>query len=562
MGERRISVHFYVKVEITSLSRNYCLHTRTILKKNYFYLHVFLYKIPDPLREALNFHISYVSNGPNPAPVFPELCCSVGQRSHRVIMKYFHNLETFGFYTPHNETAIMGPLRKTCSNAFKIHARRLLNHKRCETTKIGSAKKGDLLNYLLNSAAGPEIENKVYVNVNEWYYVCSNMVKRCKEIENTLPRSRLVRRASEMSARDKAPRRSKRRRGSERDSLDFSKIRKVHINVPGDTRPNIEVNEIKSNKQIFADDVMLRAKKKYRRPFKKLKYYQRKERVKELSRDVVASCFRGYSDLEKNKQLGIDVITLLDEVKMNICMQLNLSFTEIQKYMTPPADHENEEDEDKPEEFDMAVALLGEVTAGGYNRLRSLLVKTKWTDVKKFPSFYKLTQSRPRVDSTVVLPVQSAADPIEENEAETDTVDDAFVSISLDDVMETLERSNEALACSRLYGSWRNYFDIMVSKHTKKNRNLVGNIAIIDSYDGAIHSNSDKERCNIVSFSSQVFSNGTVTSGISTASSKNILTWLQFIGEEKFCNLLPTIYLKTKLQRSSLYIPGPLKFSE
>ena len=81
----------------------------------------------------------------------------------------------------------------------------------------------------------------------------------------------------------------------------------------------------------------------------------------------------------------------------------------------------------------------------------------------------------------------------------------------------------------------------MLLKHRKKNKNLDGNIAIVNSYDGAIHSNSDKERCNIVPFSSQVFSIGTVSSGISTASSKNILTWLQFIGEEKFCNLLPVL---------------------
>ena len=107
-------------------------------------------------------------------------------------MKYSHKLETLGFYAPRNDTKTMGPLRKLCSNAFKVNARRLLNHKRCETTKIGAERKGDVLNNVLNSAAGPGIGNKVYLNVNEWYYVCSNMVKRCNEIENKLPRSRLV----------------------------------------------------------------------------------------------------------------------------------------------------------------------------------------------------------------------------------------------------------------------------------------------------------------------------------------------------------------------------------
>ena len=125
---------------------------------------------------------------------------------------------------------------------------------------------------------------------------------------------------------------------------------------------------------------------------------------------------------------------------MNICLQLNVSFTEIQKYMTPPSEHENEEeDENESNQFDMAVSLLGEVTEGGYNRLRKQLVKTKWTDVKKFPSFYTLTKSRQRV----VLPIKSAADPIEENEAEIDTIDDTFASISLDDLMEEMERQRK-----------------------------------------------------------------------------------------------------------------------
>ena len=67
-----------------------------------------------------------------------------------------------------------------------------------------------------------------------------------------------------MSARDKAPRRSKRKRGNQPERLIFSKIKKVHINVPddgGSASAGIKVNETKSNQQLFADDVMLRAKK-------------------------------------------------------------------------------------------------------------------------------------------------------------------------------------------------------------------------------------------------------------------------------------------------------------
>ena len=99
-------------------------------------------------------------------------------------MKYYHKIETSGFYAPRNDTKTMARRFKTCSNAFKVNARCLLNHRQYERTKIGREQKGGILNTVLNSAAGPGIDNKVYLNVNEWYYTCSNMAKRCNEIEN------------------------------------------------------------------------------------------------------------------------------------------------------------------------------------------------------------------------------------------------------------------------------------------------------------------------------------------------------------------------------------------
>ena len=187
----------------------------------------------------------------------------------------------------------------------------------------------------------------------------------------------------------------------------------------------------------------------------------------------------------------------------------------------------------------MSISLLGEVTQGGYNRLRDKLVKNKLTNVKKFPSFYTLTKSRPRIESLKIVPLPTDFDEVDNTDE--GEIDENFASVSLDDLIDAIESSDENLPSSKIYGTYTDFVNMMLEKHRDKAIDIVGNAAVLDSYDGAIHSNSDKERCNVVSFSSQLFSNSAVAGGASTASSKNILTWQQFVGEEKFCNLLPLL---------------------
>ena len=224
-------------------------------------------------------------------------------------------------------------------------------------------------------------------------------------------------------------------------------------------------------------------------------------------------------------------------MKLDICRHLCLNYREIENFISP----EPPEEEDSSENFelDMAISLLGEVTQGGYNRLRDKLVKNKLTDVKKFPSFYTLTKSRPRIESLKIIPLPTDFDEIDNTDE--GEIDENFASVSLDDLIDAIESSDENLPSSKIYGTYTDFVNMMLEKHRDKAINIVGNAAVLDSYDGAVHSNSDKARCNVVSFSSQLFSNSTVAGGASTASSKNILTWQQFVGEEKFGNLLPLL---------------------
>ena len=81
----------------------------------------------------------------------------------------------------------------------------------------------------------------------------------------------------------------------------------------------------------------------------------------------------------------------------------------------------------------------------------------------------------------------------------------------------------------------------MANKHIRKGRTLSGDILVINSYDGAEHTNTKKGKTRIVSFSSQMCSTSTIKNGASTAKRMNILTWQQMAGDEKRKSILPAI---------------------
>eukprot|EP00957_Ditylum_brightwellii_P201515 15326030-Ditylum_brightwellii.AAC.1 len=90
--------------------------------------------------------------------------------------------------------------------------------------------------------------------------------------------------------------------------------------------------------------------------------------------------------------------------------------------------------------------------------------------------------------------------------------------------------SGEFLA-ARVSGSFGDYVDIMsgnISKHySNHNKEGYNNeyVAIIDSYDGAQHLETENGATSVLSFSSTVFSEATINGGMSTSSPSNILTW-------------------------------------
>jgi len=89
----------------------------------------------------------------------------------------------------------------------------------------------------------------------------------------------------------------------------------------------------------------------------------------------------------------------------------------------------------------------------------------------------------------------------------------------------------EELTGAKLRGTYTDYKNMMIAKHKNSGRSIEGNALIIDSYDGAIHSNTDKQETNVVSYSSQLLTSLTVNAGAKSASSWNILTWMQVSGK-------------------------------
>ena len=98
------------------------------------------------------------------------------------------------------------------------------------------------------------------------------------------------------------------------------------------------------------------------------------------------------------------------------------------------------------------------------------------------------------------------------------------------------------MLAAKISGSYEDYLKMMENKYRTKNKILKHDVLVIDSYDGAIHTNTSKGRESIISFSSQMFSQSTVKSGDTTAKSLNIMTWQQVRGDEN----LRTLFLSLK----------------
>ena len=230
--------------------------------------------------------------------------------------------------------------------------------------------------------------------------------------------------------------------------------------------------------------------------------------------------------------------------------------------------------------------MLGELTLNGYKRVsdqirRQFKIPNEW-----MPSFYKLTKNRPVIDKLTVLPtetvlINSEPAPLNASGAElvnqladvglfvedsdldinaTEVAHEAPTShdsssnidvnsfigknLSIEDCLTKLKvsRSTDSFEGVKIAGMYHDYMKLMVKTHKEKGRTLDrGKIMVLDSYDGAEHSRTEKTNTNVVSFSSKIVSSGTIKSGLTTGKSMDILTWQQIKCDEKLSTMLPAL---------------------
>ena len=117
--------------------------------------------------------------------------------------------------------------------------------------------------------------------------------------------------------------------------------------------------------------------------------------------------------------------------------------------------------------------------------------------------------------------------------------------IDVKDALEEIWKSKDSnkeddVMVGRIDGCFKDYVKMMTDKYSNTKIELDNNRIVIDSYNGEEHKKTTKGKVGVVSFNSQLLSPSSIAK-CSPASSLNILTWQQLVGDEKL-NLLISIF--------------------
>ena len=177
------------------------------------------------------------------------------------------------------------------------------------------------------------------------------------------------------------------------------------------------------------------------------------------------------------------------------------------------------------EQRKQALQFLHNNNQRGYNHMRKLLIDYDFISKDSLPTYYEIQKLRPKVEEFVV-------------KSQCIYSDDPTAS-------DTQSTDNQVVA-AKLHGSYPDHVNILSKRCKRKLQDDSANMynekeMVLDSYDGAHHTNNVKKKRNIISFSSQVLSEQTVHQIGSSAESANILTWMQELGQEKAETLFPLL---------------------
>ena len=272
--------------------------------------------------------------------------------------------------------------------------------------------------------------------------------------------------------------------------------------------------------------------------------------------------------IHQDHELLVDLVTVMDMIKLRLERLLRRSFKSAADEMTPPP-----EEGDKSAIVKFAKSLAPTSSRENYDRMRQNYTSSQNIELKEFPSWYSIKKmnNQPSIEPINLCPEDVEDDDnanydfdaigldVNVNNTTYSYNDDddtlkpkvtakSFVGksdVKMKDALEEIKQSKghqkvEDVMVAKISGAYNDYIQLMYNKLKVNNIKLDDRQIIIDSYDGAEHKKTTKGKIGIISFNSQMLSQFSIDKA-SPASSTNILTWQQVVGEEKFSTLLPAL---------------------
>ena len=194
----------------------------------------------------------------------------------------------------------------------------------------------------------------------------------------------------------------------------------------------------------------------------------------------------------------------------------------------------------------IAHSLLQEVSGQAYTRSTAKLVKETNIDPNTFPSHYKLSLGRPIIDShmygnTDTTTSITGGTTLSTIDAVIDSVKDEKNHNDVKMIAKKLHKNKGRFLAAKIDKGYDHILSMMIEKHIKQGREVKGNIMVLDCSDGALHASTNTKDSGIVSYSSQVFHPDFFAHGISTASSNNILTYMNSLTDKTMATVFRLI---------------------
>ena len=153
------------------------------------------------------------------------------------------------------------------------------------------------------------------------------------------------------------------------------------------------------------------------------------------------------------------------------------------------------------------------------------------TNIDQSPLTIVKSETLKNVDEVIDLTMQVAEETIEVKD------------LDVGGALKRIKKDTIGIEGAKIEGKYIDYLNLMIKKHQSNERQVKGEVIVIDSYDGAEHYTSNATKASITSYNSQIFAKSMQhdEEEISTAESFNILTWQQILADEKLENIIPVV---------------------